>query len=82
MRGAVAFIVRGILLIEVVPILDRTGANAQESQDQEYGGKATQGKEEYAAMAAGVNSNQSLRFIWLASHAAVRWRSRLVFSRC
>ena|SRR5437867_12138082 len=81
MRGAIAFIVRGSLLVEVVPIFDRTGADAQESEDQENGGEATQDKEEYAVLAGEVN-NQSLRFIWLASHEAVRWRRRLVTSRC
>ena len=44
MSGAIGFIVGGGLLIEIMPILDRAGADAQKSEDQEDGGKATQGK--------------------------------------
>src|SRR4029077_2887540 len=82
-RGAVGFVVGlgGGLMVEIVKIFNCAGANAQEGEDQEDGGEATQDKREYAAMAAGVNSVQSC-FIWLESHAAVRWRRRLVCSRC
>ncbi len=39
-------------------ILDSAGADAQESEEQENGGEATQGKTEYAGVTVAVNINR------------------------
>jgi hypothetical protein len=55
--GAIGFVVGlgGGLLVEVVEVFNCAGADAQEGKEQEDGGEATQGKQEYAAMVAGVS---------------------------
>lgn len=52
--GAVGFVV-GSLAVEVVPVFDCAGADAQKCEDQKDGGKATQDKTEYAGMMPAVN---------------------------